>query len=91
LLVLISYDIEKDRTRTRLAKKLLDFGKRVQYSVFEADINNDELKALIKLLKKVKLNGNDSIRLYRLCADCIGKIEIWGTGEVVKDCEYYIA
>ncbi|RMG21471.1 MAG: CRISPR-associated endonuclease Cas2, partial [Methanobacteriota archaeon] len=42
MLIVISYDIEKDRTRSRLAKKLKDFGPRVQKSVFEADIGEGE-------------------------------------------------
>jgi CRISPR-associated protein Cas2 len=31
----VSYDIPEDRKRDRASKTLLDFGARVQYSVFE--------------------------------------------------------
>ena len=34
--IVVSYDVPDDRRRTRLADRLLDFGVRVQYSVFEA-------------------------------------------------------
>ena len=90
MIVIISYDIEEDKKRTRLANKLKDFGFRVQYSVFEADIKQNELKELKKLLKSYKLTGNDSIRLYQLCESCVNKIKIWGIGEVMKDKEIYI-
>ena len=90
MLIIISYDIEDDKTRTKLAHKLKDFGPRVQYSVFEADVNKDELKKIKALLKQVALAKNDSIRLYQICEVCLQKIKIWGTGEVTKDKEFYI-
>jgi len=91
MLVLVSYDIEDDKTRTRLAHKLLDFGPRVQFSVFEADVSAKELIKLKQMLGKVKLGERDSIRLYNLCETCFGKVKIWGNGEVTKDKEIYIA
>lgn len=91
MLVLITYDIEKDRTRTRLAHRLKDFGRRVQYSVFEADITEHELPRLRRRLARVKLGEHDSIRLYRICGECKQDIQIWGIGEVTQDREYYIA
>lgn len=90
MLIIVSYDIEKDRTRTRLAKKLKDFGPRVQKSVFEADVGEEELQKLREILNKVKLGRDDSIRLYYLCAACASKIAIWGVGEVTADEDYYI-
>jgi CRISPR-associated protein Cas2 len=91
MLVLVSYDIEDDKTRTRLAHKLLDFGPRVQFSVFEADVRPKELTKLKQMLGKVTLGEHDSIRLYNLCETCFGKITIWGKGEMTKDKEIYIA
>lgn len=91
MLVVISYDIESDRKRARLAKKLRDFGPRVQKSVFEADVRDSELEKLRKVLSEVKLDEGDSIRLYKVCADCAKRIEIWGRGEVTKDKDFYIA
>jgi CRISPR-associated protein Cas2 len=90
MLIVVSYDIEKDRTRTRLAKKLKDFGPRVQKSVFEADVGEEELQTLRVILGKVKLGEEDSIRLYQFCAACDDKITIWGVGEVTEDEDYYI-
>ena len=54
MFILISYDISDDKKRTRLAKRLKDFGPRVQKSVFEADVKTEELN---------KLKINDIIRL----------------------------
>jgi CRISPR-associated protein Cas2 len=91
MLYLISYDIEDDKKRTRLAHKLKDFGRRVQYSVFEADISENEVQRLQKLIEKVQLGKHDSIRLYRLCGECLKQIKIWGVGEVTQDRDFYIA
>jgi len=38
MLYVISYDIPDDERRLKVAKILLDFGRRVQYSVFEAHL-----------------------------------------------------
>lgn len=90
MLIIISYDIENDRTRTRLAKKLKDFGPRVQKSVFEADITHEELDRLTVILGNVKLRPKDSIRLYQVCQTCSGKIIVFGQGEVTEDKDFYI-
>ena len=91
MLVIVTYDIEKDKKRTRLHKKLKDFGPRVQYSVFEADITREELKKMNTMLSKIKLDDNDSIRLYTICETCKSKIKIWGQGEITEDKDIYIA
>ena len=90
MLVLVSYDISDTKKRTKLAKKLLDFGPRVQYSVFEADINPSELDKLHVMLKKIVLDKDDSIRVYRLCESCKKDITLYGRGEVTEDKDYYI-
>ncbi|MFQ5709991.1 MAG: CRISPR-associated endonuclease Cas2 [bacterium] len=91
MLIIISYDIESDRTRTRLAHKLKDFGPRVQLSVFEADVTGEELGRLYQKLAELKLGKDDSIRVYRICGECCKHIRIWGTGEVTRDRDFYIA
>lgn len=91
MLVVISYDIEDDKTRTRLAHKLKDFGPRVQLSVFEADVTDKEFQQLKKMIDQVELAKDDSIRIYQFCEACFKKVKIWGSGEVTKDRAYYIA
>ena len=90
MLVVISCDIQDDGRRTRLARRLRDFGPRVQKSVFEADIEADELVRLCDALTNVELNDDDSIRLYRVCAECVKSVRIWGKGEVTKDQDFYV-
>ncbi len=75
----ISYDIDSDRIRNKIAKTLEDYGKRVQYSVFECDITNTQFDELYEKLAKL-LTGEieGSIRFYRLCATCVDKIAVLG-------------
>lgn len=81
MFVLISYDIPNDKRRTKIAKILEDYGDRVQYSVFECELSAKHLARLSKELKAVLNEAEDSIRLYRLCRDCLQKIEAWGQAE----------
>jgi len=90
MFVVVSYDITNNRTRTRLAKKLADFGPRVQFSVFEGDINKNELMKLTRILSTIKLEEKDSIRFYTLCSECKSKIKIWGSGKITEDKQFYI-
>jgi len=52
LKVVIIYDISDDKSRYKLAKNLLRYGIRTQQSVFEADINKNELKEIEKIIDK---------------------------------------
>ena len=65
----VSYDIPDNKKRLRAAKTLLDFGDRVQESVFECRLENDRLGRLIKRLEKIA-GEEDSILIYAVCAKC---------------------
>ncbi len=87
---LISYDIEEDKKRNKIAKLLEDYGKRVQYSVFECLIDLEQLKYIKKKAEEIIDKEKDSLRIYRLCENCQKLIEIIGEGEVSKDLDFYI-
>jgi CRISPR-associated protein Cas2 len=87
---LVSYDIPDDRRRTRLAKTIKDFGDRVQYSVFECNLDGNLLDEMIARIQKTVDQDEDSVRIYALCAACERVIRIIGTGEVTKDRDVYI-
>lgn len=79
---LIAYDITNDKIRTRIGNILEDYGKRVQYSVFECWVEEDKLNDLINLLEtEIKEDGN--IRIYPLCKSCFEKSI--GIGKVKKN------
>ncbi len=74
---LIAYDVADDRKRTRLAKLLLDYGDRVQKSVFEADLNAKEIQEILEKGAKY-LQREDSLRIYPLCGECVRKVRTRG-------------
>ena len=75
---IVSYDIVDDKRRTKLAKKMCNFGRRVQYSVFECLLTKEQYKEMKKEALKFVDNEKDSLRIYRLCGDCKRRIEAFG-------------
>ena len=86
---IVSYDIPDDKKRNRLAKTLLDFGTRVQYSVFECNMDDKLLEKMTKRIEKI-ISDEDSVRIYALCAKCKGVVKILGRGNLTKDEDVYI-
>lgn len=78
--ILVTYDIENDRRRTKIHKILSDFGTAVQYSVFECFISEEDFGELREKLKKQMdpEHPEDSIRYYTLCRSCVEKVKIDG-------------
>lgn len=87
---IISYDIPDDKRRQKIAKILLNFGDRVQYSVFEAILGDELFKKMFSSLTRVIRSEEDSIRIYQLCKECKKAIKILGTGEVSENKDAYI-
>jgi len=78
-MILISYDIQDNKLRTKFAKYLKKFGSRLQYSVFE-------IKHCNSMLNKIKLELDntfmkqfgqcDSVIIFETSATC--KISRYG-------------
>lgn len=85
----ISYDISDDRTRRRVANLLMDYGKRVQYSVFECLLDAKTLEKIITILKPF-VDGNDSIRVYQLCESCVKNVVLLGKGELTEVAKFHL-
>ena len=71
MLVLITYDVNtetaagKKRLR-RVAKQCVNYGRRVQNSVFECIVDNAQCAALKALLSDIIDENVDSLRFYYL-------------------------
>jgi CRISPR-associated protein Cas2 len=85
MFVVITYDVSNDKRRARVAKCLLDFGRRVQWSVFEAVLDEKKLLELKRKLEKVIDMERDSVRYYFLCQRCLPAIQVSGWGTVTED------
>ena len=84
MMVLITYDISFDdeggRKRLRhVAKACLDYGVRVQYSVFECDLEPAQWVALKAKLLDIFDPSCDSLRFYMLGSKWRSKVEHHGS------------
>ena len=67
---LVCFDITDDRIRDKVGKALLEYGDRVQKSVFEIVLRRpEELQGIRDRLRPLLEDGDD-LRFYRLCAEC---------------------
>jgi CRISPR-associated protein Cas2 len=82
MVVVVTYDIVEDRKRNRLAKVLANYGHRVQKSVFECDLEDQQYLRMKGLLEKEIDPEMDSVRYYFLCRRCHGNTEVSGLGSV---------
>lgn len=83
MLVLITYDIQTSDTagRRRLAKVArlcVNFGQRVQASVFECSLDPTQLKLLQRDILNVIDTNTDSVRFYNLGKNYKNRIEHFG-------------
>ena len=85
MFVVVSYDIVDNSRRNRMANLLLDYGRRVQKSVFECDLDEKNLDRMIEEATDCIDAEEDNLRIYRLCKDCLSKIESHGRQIVSKD------
>lgn len=75
MVYVVSYDIESDRIRTKLAKLLLGYGVRIQYSVFECRLTDKRFQKLYReVFKLTDGKSEGSVRFYSVCANCEEKI-----------------
>ncbi len=90
MLYLISYDIPDDKRRGKIANCLLDYGKRVQYSVFECNLEKEQVEQLKKEIGGFISAAEDSVRIYSFCQNCYEKIEVCGIVKEKKKKKVYI-
>ncbi len=67
---LVCFDITDDRIRDQVGKALLEYGDRVQKSVFEIVLRRPEELQDIRDRLRPLLEDGDDLRFYRLCAEC---------------------
>lgn len=88
MLVLITYDVRTDtpggqKRLRRIAKDCLDFGQRVQYSVFECEVDPAQWTSLKSRLLKEYNEKEDSLRFYLLGSNWKRRVEHYGAKPAV--------
>lgn len=80
MLVLVTYDVQVSgeggaRRLRRVAKACRDYGQRVQFSVFEIEVDPAQWVRLKARLEKIIDPAVDSLRYYHLGANWERKVE----------------
>jgi CRISPR-associated protein Cas2 len=75
----VCYDVPDDGRRTRLARVLDGYGRRVQYSVYEAVLDRVLFDNLLGRIVSVIDAGTDRVAIYPVCAACAGRRLALGT------------
>lgn len=88
--VIVSYDIADDKRRRHVAKRMEDYGKRVQYSVFDCLLSEKEIRDLQYTLEHIINFEEDSVRFYRMCRKCESTIDVMGKGTVQEEQTFLI-
>ena len=83
MMILITYDvntIENDGNKRlrKVSKVCLDYGQRVQNSVFECSIDSAQLRIIKNKISKIIDFENDSIRFYYMGKNWERKVESMG-------------
>lgn len=84
--LLITYDVatltpEGKKRLRKVAKTCLDYGQRVQNSVFECKVDPAQYVAIKNRLESIIDNREDSIRIYHLGRNWKRKVEHLGAKE----------
>jgi CRISPR-associated protein Cas2 len=87
---LVCYDIADNRRRQRIAELLLDYGSRVQESVFECLIDLPLAERMQEQLRKAIETEHDSVFVFPLCDACLSRSTTLGLARQVSDPEVYI-
>lgn len=86
MLILITYDVNTTtsagrRRLNKVAKTCLDYGQRVQNSVFECILDSTQFLQVKFKLQEIIDEENDSLRFYNLGEKYKTKVEHFGTKE----------
>jgi len=68
----------------------LDFGTRVQESVFVANLEEAHAARMEQRLERLVHPDLDRLHIFELCAACSRRTKVRGAGETVVDREFYI-
>jgi CRISPR-associated protein Cas2 len=81
MLTWVVYDIAKDRTRTKIAKRVLELGlTRVQKSVYVGDLPANRVEEILLASRELLNLETDSVYVFPMCREDFDKVQIVGQG-----------
>lgn len=81
MLTWVVYDITKDKTRTKVARRCLDFGLyRVQKSVFLGDVPPNRVEEIVLFSQELLDPETDAVYIFPMCRQDFDQVRIVGQG-----------
>ena len=68
--IVIAYDTPNNKRRRLFARTALSYATRVQQSVYEAELTEQQLRLLASCLRSIADAELDDVRVYPQCARC---------------------
>ncbi len=87
---IICFDIFNKKRLRQVAIQMENYGQRIQYSVFECHLNEENLNKLKQQLKQIIEPTKDHIRYYHLCPKDHKKILLDGKGVLTPNHDYHL-
>ena len=88
--LIIAYDVADDDDRARVAALLLQFGVRVQLSVYECVLEADDLEDLLVRASELLEPGYDRLLVLPQCEDCLKGRRVVGPQRGILDESFYV-
>lgn len=82
--VMVCYDVPVDGRRKRLFEGLKGYIEPVQKSVFEGVVTPRAYARMVSWIDGLIDHEKDNVRIYRLCASCVGHAEHLGKAFAVQ-------
>ncbi len=88
--MVVTYDITDDKRREQVSSELLNYGIRVQKSIFECYLDPDQIDGLKASLETMIDVTVDHIRFYYLCKKDSGKTTVDGVQLIYRNNDYFM-
>ena len=75
---LVAYDVADDKRRARVVKSLLNFGHRIQFSLFECDLEGTDYLRMYRKVEAVMDFAQDRLHIFPICSACTGRSVVHG-------------
>jgi CRISPR-associated protein Cas2 len=90
MIVIVAYDVSDDDQRARLAAFLSHYGVRLQKSVFECEVDDDGLAAILATAADLLNLNHDTLHVFRQCHTCHAANHALGQNPPSLDAPYWI-
>lgn len=88
--LLVAYDVSDDHRRERIVRILLDYGQRIQESVFWLEAETELIDKMRHRLRSQIDEADDSLWIVPVCEACLRRLETLGIQNLPEVPAYYI-